>query len=230
MPPMLPMGGEQDPRLSGVGGIGGVQNGPQKPGDPQFHNVGGLGGQQGPGNAGGPAPVEGGRNVEGIGGIHSGLPLDNIRDLDDVSDDAMAMAGGFNGMPPRVASLDDFPGMQENDRLQQPGIGGPQHIPGIGGSQGPQQMPGIGGPQGPQQMPGIGGQQGPQHIPGIGGPQGPQQMPGIGGPQGPQKPGDPQFPGVQGIGNAQQPGLQGIPQQGQPVEINSVGIPQIQAR
>ena len=74
MPPMLPMGGEQDPRLSGVGGIGGVQNGPQKPGDPQFHNVGGLGGQQGPGNAGGPAPVEGGRNVEGIGGIHSGLP------------------------------------------------------------------------------------------------------------------------------------------------------------
>ena len=194
MPPMLPMGGEQDPRLSGVGGIGGVQNGPQKPGDPQFHNVGGLGGQQGPGNAGGPAPVEGGRNVEGIGGIHSGLPLDNIRDLDDVSDDAMAMAGGFNGMPPRVASLDDFPGMQENDRLQQPGIGGPQHIPGIGGSQGPQQMPGIGGPQGPQ------------------------------------KPGDPQFPGVQGIGNAQQPGLQGIPQQGQPVEINSVGIPQIQAR
>ena len=194
MPPMPPMGGEQDPRLSGVGGIGGVQNGPQKPGDPQFHNVGGLGGQQGPGNAGGPAPVEGGRNVEGIGGIHSGLPLDNIRDLDDVSDDAMAMAGGFNGMPPRVASLDDFPGMQENDRLQQPGIGGPQHIPGIGGSQGPQQMPGIGGPQGPQ------------------------------------KPGDPQFPGVQGIGNAQQPGLQGIPQQGQPVEINSVGIPQIQAR
>ena len=194
MPPMPPMGGEQDPRLSGVGGIGGVQNGPQKPGDPQFHNVGGLGGQQGPGNAGGPAPVEGGRNVEGIGGIHSGLPLDNIRDLDDVSDDAMAMAGGFNGMPPRVASLDDFPGMQENDRLQQPGIGGPQHIPGIGG------------------------------------PQGPQQMPGIGGPQGPQKPGDPQFPGVQGIGNAQQPGLQGIPQQGQPVEINSVGIPQIQAR
>ncbi len=194
MPPMPPMGGEQDPRLSGVGGIGGVQNGPQKPGDPQFHNVGDLGGQQGPGNAGGPAPVEGGRNVEGIGGIHSGLPLDNIRDLDDVSDDAMAMAGGFNGMPPRVASLDDFPGMQENDRLQQPGIGGPQHIPGIGGSQGPQPMPGIGGPQGPQ------------------------------------KPGDPQLPGVQGIGNAQQPGLQGIPQQGQPVEINSVGIPQIQAR
>ena len=91
MPPMLPMGGEQDPRLSGVGGIGGVQNGPQKPGDPQFHNVGGLGGQQGPGNAGGPAPVEGGRNVEGIGGIHSGLPLDNIRDLDDVSDDAMTL-------------------------------------------------------------------------------------------------------------------------------------------